>query len=287
VPFVAWLAFTAAVPGSARGYDYPIEDPYLATVLGTRAADRAVVPGGVPFERRELPRVAGPRVPAVFWQQDAIEYGLSAQAHRAPLIFVIAGTGARYDEAKMSGLGQAFYGAGFHVVSISSPTHPDFLVTAMGSHVPGYMPVDVSDLYALMQRIRADLEGRIDVAAVDLIGYSLGATEAAFLAERDARERRLGFEKVLLIDPAVSVYASVRRLDALLASSPGGPETDLDALLTHLFASVSSYVQSRGRPPLDSEMLYHFAGERPPTGAELRGAIALVFLVGFLLALLL
>jgi hypothetical protein len=52
--------------------------------------------------------------------------------------------------------------------------------------------------------------------AFHLTGYSLGATHAAFVAGLDAREGTLGLERVLLLNPAVSEFASMRIVDAML-----------------------------------------------------------------------
>ena len=48
----------------------------------------------------------------------------------APLFFIIGGTGAGHDSTKSYGLANVLYQAGFHVVSLPSPTHPSFIVTA-------------------------------------------------------------------------------------------------------------------------------------------------------------
>jgi len=53
-----------------------------------------------------------------------------AQDSPAPLIFIIAGTGAGYNSQKMKVLQRAFFQAGFHVLALSSPTHGHFIVSA-------------------------------------------------------------------------------------------------------------------------------------------------------------
>ena len=49
---------------------------------------------------------------------------------------VIAGTGSSHRGAKMRMLEAAFYGAGFHVVSLSSPTYANFIITASSTRIP-------------------------------------------------------------------------------------------------------------------------------------------------------
>ena len=56
-----------------------------------------------------------------------------------------------------------------------------------------------------------------------LTGYSLGATQAAFIAKLDEEKRVFNFRKVLLINPSVNLYNSVSILDAMLVDNiPGG-----------------------------------------------------------------
>ena len=74
---------------------------------------------------------------------------------------LIAGTGASYDGGKNTNMARAFYQAGFHVVSISSPTHMNFIVAANSSGVPGHAYQDAEDLYRVMERIWDTLKDRI------------------------------------------------------------------------------------------------------------------------------
>ncbi len=78
-------------------------------------------------------------VPGALWNFTDLRYSYLQQKGSAPLIFLIAGTGASFQSAKMKGMQKAFYQAGFHVISLSSPTHPNFIVAASTSGVPGLM----------------------------------------------------------------------------------------------------------------------------------------------------
>ena len=62
-----------------------------------------------------------------------LRYRLAQQDHPAPLIFIIAGTGAHYSSTLTEYLKRLFYGAGFHVVQLSSPTSYDFMAAARAS----------------------------------------------------------------------------------------------------------------------------------------------------------
>ena len=262
---------------ATASYGYPIADPLLATVLGTPPALRAAVPDTIDVERRSLTLFPDREIPRVLWSSKKFEYSFVAQREPAPLIFLIAGTGARFDSEKNAYLQKVLYQAGMSVVNISSPTHPDFIITASRSSVPGFMEADVSDLYGAMKRIYEDIQHEVDVSEFYIAGYSLGGTQAAYVAHLDEDEGVFDFKKVLLINPSVSLKASVNRLDNMVRDSIPGGAAELQELVDNLFERVVGYVHAQGREKLDVELLFHATGAVQPTKQELRGMIGLVF----------
>ncbi len=176
-----------------------------------------------------------------------LQYLLAAQDHPAPLAFVIAGTGDSALSSKCVLLSRALYQVGYSVACLPSPTSVTFMLGAAKYPVPGRMKTDVADLYRLMQAVRDDLSGDVDITGYSLTGWSLGATEAAFLAKLDQQRGVFGFQHVLLLNPAVNVWDSVDRMDALLKRNlPGG----FDAL-PHFLAQVLGNIQQsedQGQP---------------------------------------
>ena len=53
--------------------------------------------------------------------------------------------------------------------------------------------IDAEDLIAVMQQVRNDLEKKLEITGFGLLGYSLGGTDAAFVAERDSRLKEFDF----------------------------------------------------------------------------------------------
>ena len=280
VAVAAAMLLLSALDASARdigaGYGFPIEDPYLATVLGTPAALRAPLPADLDVEHRSLVLFDDREIPAVFWTQNDFSYSLARQDGRAPLIFLIAGTGARYDSGKMAYLQAVFHQAGYHVVNVSSPTHPEFIVSGSSSSVPGYMKADVRDLYVAMQHIYAEIHSRVEVSDFYLSGYSLGGSQSAFLAQLDSHEGAFKFKKVLLLNPSVDLFTSVNILDSFLSSVPGGARGVGDAI-HDVFRRVTNYFHRNGRESIDTELLYKIAEEEELSGDELRTLIGVAF----------
>ena len=241
-------------PTSASSYDYPITDAYLSTVVGTAVADEAPVPSKIPTRTRSIVRFPDREISKAFWNQHELWYSASAQKKVSPLIFLIAGTGASHRSAKMSYLARLFYRQGFHVISVSSPTHPNFPLAASASGHPGYTPEDSKDLYAVMREAHADLASRVGIDGVHLTGYSLGGTHSAFLMAVDDREKAFDLEGVLMINPSVDLFTSVRILDGLFEyAHPIGRESIVE-LADRLMAEISTYTQENGRRSVDGEV---------------------------------
>ena len=106
--------------------------------------------------------------------------------------------------------------AGFHVITLSSPSSHDFIVAASESQYPGISEDDARDLYRVMQMALQQARERITVTDVYLTGYSLGGLHAAFVSHLDEQEQAIGFRKVLLLNPPVSLYTSALLLDRLV-----------------------------------------------------------------------
>jgi len=121
----AGTAWAAAEP-----YGYPFDDPFVATVVGTPEADRATFSIHVPTKRASLTVFKDRKVPDfLLFYEAKLRYSYAVQKKAAPLVFLIAGTGGSYTGGHISAQAKAFYAAGFHVVSLSSPTVPNFVVS--------------------------------------------------------------------------------------------------------------------------------------------------------------
>jgi hypothetical protein len=267
------LSLVAWTP--ARAYDYPVKDPFVATVLGTPEELQYPVPERVDARRKELRRYPERELPSAFWDQTWMYYGVAPQKQRAPLIFVIAGTGADYESQKNQFLRNIFHGAGFHVITISSPTFPDFILSASEYSMPGYMPADTKDLYEIMKIAYRDLAAHVEISGVNLTGYSLGGTESAFLAEYDSHERFFKFDKVFLINPSVNLFTSITLLDGLFDENFKKPGA-VEKLLVRLLKRITEHVQTSNEP-IDSEFLYQAAEHGNISDIDLRSLIATVF----------
>ena len=216
------LLLSGFASASVENYDYPYTNRYVATVVGTPAEGAADLPKSIPFKKRRIEIFPDRVPPEVLWYNKNLIYSAALQKKKSPLIFLIAGTGAAHNGAKNHNMARAFYQAGFHVISISSPTYPNFVVAASASGVPGHAEHDAEDLYRVMEKIWADLGKKIEVSSFNLTGYSLGAFNAAFVSKLDEERQSFNFRRVLMINPPVSLYNSISLLDRMSENIPGG-----------------------------------------------------------------
>lgn len=267
----------SALAAAQTPYQYPFTNPYLATVAGTPEPLRGEIPP-IKLKKRRLPIPEGRVIPEVLWYGRRLEYSFALQRGRqsAPLIFIIAGTGSAHNGGTNADLLKAFYGQGFHVVGISSPTHPNFVIAASETKVPGNMALDAQDLYHVMQRIEADLGKRLNPSEYHLAGYSLGGMQAAFVSKLDSQKQRFNFKRVLMINSPVSLYASISKLDRMLDNVPGGID-NFNRYFDGVVRQISDAYTRSTTVEFNQDLIYAAFKERPPTNEELAAVIGIAF----------
>lgn len=260
-------------------YDYPYANPLVATILGAPAEQKIPSAEDLKVKLLDLEIFPERKVPDVFWYNKRLRCSLAYQKHKAPLIFIIAGTGAGFNSDKMLTLQSTFYRSGFHVVSISSPTHANFITAASASSVPGVLKEDSRDLYRVMQMVWEKIKGDIEVSDFHLTGYSLGGAQAAYVSMLDEEGKIFNFRKVLMINPPVNLYTSADLLDHLLEDNvPGGAE-NTGAFLRQLMDRFSEVYKTGDFVKFDHEFLYNiYRGlPAPPEDENLAAMIGLTF----------
>ena len=216
------LVMAASSWGATEEYGYPIKDKYVATVVGTPTEYHADLPDKIPFKTRRITIFPDREVPDAFFYDRDLLYSVALQKKSAPLIFLIAGTGASHNGGKNKEMARAFYQAGFHVVSISSPTYTNFVISASLTGVPGHAEHDAEDIYRVMEKIHETLRDDIEITGFNVTGYSLGGFNSAYVAKLDEQRKSFNFDRVLLINPPVSLYNSISLLDRMAENIPGG-----------------------------------------------------------------
>lgn len=250
-------AFNAHAESHATAYEYPLSNPFAATIAGTPSALRPQLPEDADIKQRDYSLRLRPEreynLPSNFWPVKTFHYRLAKQAEPAPLIFIIGGTGAHYSSSTMEYLKKLFYGAGFHVAQISSPTAYDFMAGASRYATPGYSPQDARDLYTVMAAIKKQ-QHHLQVTDWHLTGYSLGGLQAAFVSHLDEQEQLFNFKRVLMLNPPVNLYTSVSNLDRLVYTQVV-EATEVRTFYQLLMDKLTRYFHRQGRFDLNEAML--------------------------------
>ncbi len=248
-----------------------------ATVFGTPPQDMASLPAKVPLSEIDVRLPWRLPVPRILWFDAKLRVWFSAQDKPAPLAIVISGTGSDGNTKTISILRAALYGAGYHVLTLPSPTFPGFIVSASSTGVAGDLMRDGKDLYAAMQEIVAHLPRKVRITDVDLVGYSLGGANAAIVKSIDATEGKLNIHRVVMVNPPVSLFSSVGRLDRLFAATIGPGEDGVELLYRRLYAQIANLYRASDRLELDENFLLGAAAATLKTDADFSAAIALTF----------
>ncbi|MEO7432089.1 MAG: hypothetical protein ABIR62_08695 [Dokdonella sp.] len=247
-----------------------------ATVYGTPPQDLAPLPDRVPLFEMDIAMPWARPVPDVFWFDRKLRVWFSAQPKPAPLAIIISGTGSDGNTTKLSLLRATLYGAGYHVLTMPSPTFPGFIVSTSSTGVAGDLMQDGHDLYGAMQQIIAHLPTEIEITHIDILGYSLGGANAAIVKSIDATEGKLKIQRAVMINPPVSLFTSIGRLDKLFADSIGG-NAGIERLYQKLYAQLANLYRASEAVQIDENFLLGAAGAVLRTDSEFSAAIALTF----------
>jgi len=275
---LTWLlgaALAHADDGPATG----LADPAAlrATVYGTPPQDIAPLPALVPLQEIDIKLPWARPLPAVLWFDKRLRVWFSAQDKAAPLAIVIAGTGSDGNTAKLSLLRATLYAAGYHVLTMPSPTSPGFIAAASSTGVAGDLLQDSRDLYAAAAAVVAHLPRRIRITAVDVLGYSLGGANAGVMKSIDAGEQRLKIRRAVMINPPVSLFDSMNRLDRLFSQSIGNGAQGLDALYRRVYVRLANYFRASDQVRIEDTNLMAAAGAVLRTDRDFQAAVALTF----------
>ncbi len=265
-------------PAAAPAYAYPYTNPYLATVAGTPAELAAPHP---PLKLRtaHLPVASGTTIPKPLRYARKFEYSYALQPGNAPLVFVLAGTGGYHNGGSNRGLMAGFYAAGYHVVGITSPTHPAFIIAASSTRVPGNLERDAQDLTRVMTQIVDALRTRhrkLAIASYHMAGYSLGGIHAAFIAHQDSSASQFNFERVVLINSPVSLYSSISKLDRMLDNIPGGVD-NFNKYFRTVVTQISDVYTRSTSIEFNQDLVYAAFKANPPTNEDLAALIGSAF----------
>ena len=217
---------------TAFSYNFPIDDPYSATIIGSATMMTPGVSENIPLKVYELQIKDKKDIPDVFWYASKFKFSFSKQKNKkAPLIFVLAGTGSDYNATRVKFMQRIFHDAGYHTIAISSQMSQQFMISASTNVMPGMLIRDNEDIYKAMKLAYNKIKDQVEVTDFYIMGYSLGGTNAAVLSYIDEKEKAFNFKRVFMVNPPVELYDSAVKLDKYLDDYTGGKTEGIEKLL--------------------------------------------------------
>ncbi|QQB74805.1 serine/threonine protein kinase [Fusobacterium canifelinum] len=262
---------------TAFSYNFPIDDPYSATIIGSATMMTPGVSENIPLKVYELQIKDKKDIPDVFWYASKFKFSFSKQKNKkAPLIFVLAGTGSDYNATRVKFMQRIFHDAGYHTIAISSQMSQQFMISASTNSVPGMLIRDNEDIYKAMKLAYNRIKEQVDVTDFYIMGYSLGGTNAAVLSYIDEKEKAFNFKRVFMVNPPVELYDSAVKLDKYLDDYTGGKSAGIEKLLNTTLARVKGGLTSE-YANIGADTIYEIVKGDILSEAEKKAYIGLAF----------
>ena len=262
---------------TAFSYNFPIDDPYSATIIGSATMMTPGVSENIPLKVYEIQIKDKKDIPDVFWYASKFKFSFSKQKNKkAPLIFVLAGTGSDYNATRVKFMQRIFHDAGYHTIAISSQMSQQFMISASTNVMPGMLINDNEDIYKAMKLAYNRIKDQVEVTDFYIMGYSLGGTNAAVLSYIDEKEKAFNFKRVFMVNPPVELYDSAVKLDKYLDDYTGGKTVGIEKLLNTTLARVKDGLTSE-YANIGSDTIYEIVKGDILSEAEKKAYIGLAF----------
>ena len=262
---------------TAFSYNFPIDDPYSATIIGSATMMTPGVSENIPLKVYEIQIKDKKDIPDVFWYASKFKFSFSKQKNKkATLIFVLAGTGSDYNTTRVKFMQRIFHDAGYHTIAISSQMSQQFMISASSNSVPGLLLEDNKDIYKAMKLAYNKIKDQVEVTDFYIMGYSLGGSNAAVLSYIDEKEKVFNFKRVFMVNPPVDLYNSAVKLDKYLDDYTGGKTEGIEKLLNTTLAKVKGGLTSE-YANIGADTIYNIVKGDILSDAEKKAYIGLAF----------
>ena len=262
---------------TAFSYNFPIDDPYSATIIGSASMMTEGVSENIPLKVYGIQIKDKKDIPDVFWYASKFKFSFSKQKNKkAPLIFVLAGTGSDYSTTRVKFMQRIFHDAGYHTIAISSQMSQQFMISASSNSVPGLLLEDNEDIYKAMKLAYNKIKDQVDVTDFYIMGYSLGGSNAAVLSYIDEKEKAFNFKRVFMVNPPVNLYDSAVKLDKYLEDYTGGKSAGIEKLLNTTLAKIKGGLTSE-YANIGADTIYNIVKGDILSDSEKKAYIGLAF----------
>jgi ABC-type transporter lipoprotein component MlaA/pimeloyl-ACP methyl ester carboxylesterase len=182
----------------------------------------------------------------------SLKYTYWVQSRPAPIVYILPGLGAHRLSDNTLGLAELIYRDGYSVACISNPYNYEFMASASTAAMPAYTPTDARDAQNALSEIDRQLRGRYPgrLGAKALLGYSMGAFQALYLAATETAKPPIQFDRYVSINAPVRLLYGVSKLDEFYQAPLAWPENDRTNRLENTFRKLFAL---RDNPMIQSD----------------------------------
>ncbi|OQC12205.1 MAG: putative phospholipid-binding lipoprotein MlaA precursor [Lentisphaerae bacterium ADurb.Bin082] len=184
------------------------------------------------------------KLPYSFWK---------AKANTTKMLVILPGVGSHRLSAGVLALAELMQTNGWNVITLSSTLHPDFFLGLPGNDLPGDFRRDAESIRLALTHAIADfsqLYPKQAPSSISVLGYSLGAVNALFLAAQEGGvdSGQLPIDRYVAINPPVDPIHALRQIDQFfdIPKNWSDPEQRAEDVFMRLNAAMFA---RKGQPP--------------------------------------
>lgn len=215
-------------------YQYPFKDPWVASI-----SSGAFLYEGNDYEKQSLEFLPERRTVPLLEKRNLFLFNLLPQKDKkAPLVFIISGTGGSAFSDRALWIGKQLFAQGYHVVTLPNTLSFQYALSVSRSGAPGYMPIDAKEYFDVLVNIEDYLihQKKLQIEGYSIIGYSLGGLLAGFIHQVDLEQRKFNFNRIVLLNPAVDVGYSIGNLDEFYSAGDQTSEERKQNIISRVFS---------------------------------------------------
>ena len=202
-----------------QDYPYPYKNPDMASLTTNIMKSVHEDPFNKVAKILEVEVIKDRNKTFLLENQSKFRFSFYPQKKDAPLIFMLADMSGSHVSGYMAQMADLFHSAGYNVVGISSPFFWNFVVSSSQSAIPGLTSEDAADMYQTLQLVleKIDRLHGPQFTKKAVVGFGFGGLLAAHLSSIENKERRLGIDQYLLINPVVNIMHAITEIETRTA----------------------------------------------------------------------
>lgn len=218
INLIILITVCAALARAEEAYNYPYTNADMATL--SNAIMKSKHDKSLAFAQLlHVPVIAGREKTFLMEDKSQLKFGFYPQAAPAPLVFIIADMGSTHVSGNMMYLADILQANGYNVVTLPSQFAWNYALSSSTTALPGLTSEDAIDMHRALQVV---LDKVLSVHAQPIlkkaiVGLGFGALLVAHISSLERRQKKLNFDKYVLINPVVNMIDAVTQIETRAA----------------------------------------------------------------------